>query len=63
VKVKTQYAAGVKIHSVYMPLFQLLPYHRIEEHFADQFDIPLSAGSIYNFNKEVYERLAPGDDP
>jgi transposase len=59
VKVKTQYASGVKIHSVYMSLFQLLPYQRIEEHFADQFDIPLSAGSIYNFNKEVYEMLAP----
>jgi transposase len=62
VKVKTQYASGVKIHSVYMSLFQLLPYPRIEEHFADQFDIPLSAGSIYNFNKEVYEMLAPFED-
>lgn len=62
VTVKTQYARGVKIHSVYMSLFQLLPYRRIEEHFADQFDIPLSAGSIYNFNKEVYERLAPFED-
>jgi transposase len=62
VKVKTQYASGVKIHSVYMSLFQLLPYQRIEEHFADQFDIPLSAGSIYNFNKEVYEILAPFED-
>jgi transposase len=62
VKVKTQYASGVKIHSVYMSNFQLLPYKRIEEHFADQFDIPLSAGSIYNFNQEVYERLAPFDD-
>lgn len=62
VKVKTQYASGVKIHSVYMSIFQLLPYKRIEEHFADQFDIPLSAGSIYNYNKEVYERLAPFED-
>ncbi len=62
VKVKTQYACGVKIHAVYMSQFQLLPYQRIEEHFADQFDIPLSAGSLYNFNKEVYERLAPFED-
>ena len=62
VKVKTQYASGVKIHSVYMSIFQLLPYKRIEEHFADQFDIPLSAGSIYNFNQEVYERLVPFED-
>jgi len=62
VKVRTQYACGVKIHSVYMSNFQLLPYKRIEEHFADQFGIPLSAGSIYNFNKEVYEMLAPFED-
>jgi len=62
VKVKAQYACGVKIHSVYMSSFQLLPYKRIEEHFADQFGIPLSAGSIYNFNKEVYEMLAPFED-
>jgi len=57
VKVKTQYASGVKIHSVYMSLFQLLPYQRIEEHFADQFDIPLSnpprsaASSKSNLNR------------
>jgi transposase len=62
VKVKTQYACGVKIHAIYMSNFQLLPYKRIEEHFADQFDLPLSAGSIYNFNKEVYEMLAPFED-
>ena len=62
VKVKTQYGSGVKIHSVYMSNFQLLPYKRIEEHFADQFGIPLSAGSIYNFNKEVYEMLAPFEE-
>lgn len=62
VKVKTQYACGVKIHAVYMSNFQLLPYKRIEEHFADQFGIPLSAGSLYNFNQEVYERLAPFED-
>ncbi len=61
-KVKTQYAAGVKTHAVYMANFQLLPYQRIEEHFADQFGIPLSAGSIYNFNKEVYDMLASFED-
>lgn len=62
VKVKTQYACGVEIHSVYMSNFQLLPYQRIEAHFADQFGMPLSAGSIYNFNQEVYEMLAPFAD-
>jgi len=62
VKVKAQYGAEIKIHAVYMSNYQLLPYNRIEEHFADQFNIPLSAGSIYNFNKEVYEMLAPFED-
>ncbi len=62
VKVKTQYASGVKIHSVYMSNFQLLPYKRVEEHFADQFGISLSAGSACNFNQEVYEKLAPFED-
>lgn len=62
VTVKTQDASGVKIHSVYMSNFQLLPYKRIEEHFADQFAIPLSAGSIYNFNQDAYERLGPFED-
>jgi transposase len=59
VTVKAQYASGVKIHSVYMSNFQLLPYKRIEEHFADQFAIALSTGSLDNFNKEAYEKLAP----
>jgi transposase len=59
VKVKAQYASGVKIHSVYMSIFQLLPYKWIEEHFTDQFGVPLSAARIYNFNKEVYKMLSP----
>ncbi len=62
VRVKTQYASGVKIHAVYMSNYQLLPYQRIEEHFADQFDLPLSAGSIYNFNLDAYARLAPFEE-
>jgi transposase len=62
VKVKTQYGASVKVHAVYMSNYQLLPYKRIEEHFSDQFGLPLSSGSIYNFNKEIYNKLAPFED-
>jgi transposase len=36
---------------------QLIPYNRIEDHFLDQMQIPVSAGSIFNFNQEAYERL------
>lgn len=49
-----QYGTSVKAHAVYMSQFQLLPYDRIRDYFADQCSIPLSAGSIFNFNKEAY---------
>lgn len=52
-----QYGASVKCNSVYMSQHQLIPYNRIEEHFEQQIGIPVSAGSIYNFNKEAYEIL------
>ena len=52
-----QYGAGIKAHSVYMSQFQLLPYNRIQDYFADQLQIPISEGSIFNFNKEAYRLL------
>jgi len=52
-----QYGTGIKAHSVYMSQFQLLPYNRIQEYFADQLGIPISEGTIFNFNKEAYRLL------
>lgn len=52
-----QYGTGLKAHSVYMSQFQLIPYNRIEDHFADQLNIAVSEGSIFNFNKEAFECL------
>ena len=52
-----QYGINVKVHSVYMSQYQLIPYNRVEENFQDQVGIPISAGSIYNFNQDAYERL------
>ncbi len=52
-----QYGINVKVHSVYMSQYQLVPYNRVQENFQDQIGIPISAGSIYNFNKDAYERL------
>lgn len=52
-----QYGTGVKAHSVYMSQFQLIPYNRIQDHFADQLNLPVSEGSIFNFNKEAFECL------
>jgi len=53
-----QYGTGLKAHSVYMSQFQLIPYNRIQDYFADQLNIPISEGSIFNFNKEAFQHLA-----
>jgi len=53
-----QYGTGVKAHSVYMSQFQLIPYNRVQDYFVDQLHLPVSAGSIYNFNKEAFRALS-----
>ena len=52
-----QYGSGVKAESVYLSQFQLIPLMRVQDHFADQMGLPLSKGSVSNFNQEAYERL------
>jgi len=52
-----QYGTGLKAHSVYMSQFQLVPYNRVQDYFADQVRIPVSEGSIFNFNQEAYQLL------
>ena len=52
-----QYGPGLKVNSVYMSQFQLVPYDRIKDHFDDQIGIPISSGSIFNFNQEAYNQL------
>ncbi len=54
---RTQYGNFLKAHSVYMSQFQLIPYNRIKNHFEEQIGIPVSVGSIFNFNKEAYHEL------
>lgn len=53
-----QYGEGIKAHSVYMSQFQLIPYNRIQDYFWDQLNIPISGGSIFNFNLEAFHLLA-----
>jgi len=53
-----QYGKGIKAHAVYLSQYQLLPYKRIQEYFADQLGIPVGEGSLYNFNQQAYEQLA-----
>ena len=52
-----QYGSGLKAHVVYLSQFQLLPYNRISDYFAEEVNLPLSMGSIYNFNAEAYKAL------
>lgn len=56
-----QYGINLKAHSVYLSQYQLIPYNRIEETFQDQTGIPVSSGSIYNFNEDAYEKLEAFD--
>jgi transposase len=53
-----QYGLSLKANAVYMSQYQLIPYDRIRDHFQEQMHIPVSAGSVFNFNKEAYEGLA-----
>ena len=39
---KAQYGNGIKAHSVYMSVQQLVPCERVSEHFARQMGLPLS---------------------
>lgn len=53
-----QYGNALKSHAVYMSQYQLLPYKRIEEYFTEQLQIPISQGSIFNFNKAANKQLS-----
>lgn len=53
-----QYGGSLKAHAVYMSQYQLLPYNRIQEYFGEQLNIPLSQGTIFNFNKDAFKKLA-----
>lgn len=57
-----QYGASVKAQAVYMSQQQLIPYDRIGDYFDSQCSIPISTGSIFNFNKEAYDLLLKFDD-
>jgi transposase len=52
-----QYGKQVKAHAVYMSQYQLIPYARIQEYFTEQLQIPISKGSVFNFNKVAYGLL------
>lgn len=56
-----QYGQSVKSHAVYLSQFQLIPYERVADYFINESKIPLSVGSLFNFNQEAFERLTAFD--
>lgn len=52
-----QYGPNIKAHVVYDSHGQLIPVKRIAEDFADNADIPISAGFIHNCAKSAYTLL------
>jgi len=57
-----QYGNSLKAHAVYMSQYQLIPYNRVQEYFAEQLQIPISQGSIYNFNQDAFKKLTAFSD-
>ena len=57
-----QYGSTVKAHAVYLSQFQLIPYDRVRDQLQEQMKLPLSAGTLYNFNRQAYDRLAGFED-
>lgn len=52
-----QYGAQIKSLMVYMNQYQLMPYARLKEFFMDVIGHPLSMGSLFNANREMYDCL------
>ena len=53
-----QYGNGVKVQAVYLSQFQLLPYQRVQDYFNEQIGLPISTGSVFNFNQQAFDLLA-----
>lgn len=52
-----QYGKSVKSHAVYLSQYQLIPYERVEDYFDKEISIPVSVGSLCNFNREAFHLL------
>lgn len=52
-----QYGASIKSKGVFASAYQFIPFKRTQEQFAENYQIPLSPGSIANFINEGAELL------
>ncbi len=53
-----QYGNSIKAQSVYYSLYQLIPYERLQSLFHEIYGIPISMGTLYNFNQEAFKQLS-----
>lgn len=58
----TQYGPGLKAVAVYLSQYQLIPFDRLGEIFADLFNHHLSLGTLVNINRELFSILAPVEE-
>ncbi len=58
-----QYGANVQAVCIYLNSYQLIPYKRLSQTFADLFNIPLSQGTIANIIKSVGAKAAIAVSP
>ncbi len=52
-----QYGVSVKAHATYLSVYQLIPYGRIQNQFCNEYNIPISQGTLCNFTAESSEHL------
>lgn len=62
VRQPTQYGSRLKASAVYLSQYQLIPYDRLSELFADIFGHNLSQATLVNANLSCYEILEPVED-
>jgi transposase len=58
-----QYGTGLKAHAVYLSQFQLIPYNRIQDYFADQLHIPIRGAfpksrSVNSAHVNIYNKYS-----
>jgi transposase len=57
-----QYGPVIKSLSAYLQQYQLLPYKRTQEFFADWFGVDLSQGTLRDIQQTASERLLPFEE-
>ena len=62
IKVRTQYGPHIASFATYMSFWQMIPYDRLAGIFADYADLPISVGTLVNFNFKAYETLQVFED-